>query len=654
MTTDGGGWTLALNYLHKGGTDPALVPFTDRLPLRSGDVVGPDESMHADRWGHAGNTLFTALDVDEMRFVGVTAAHNRRLDFVSWDPICIAYFGMGAGISVNCSGLANKHRTLPGHTAMTPAEMTSYYEDQGDYAMTNFPFYLSGIHHWGVRGSGSRWEVDDSAGGAQFSTMHRIWVRAAPDHCESGVADGDEEGVDCGGSCAVACDPVDAGEACTEHPQCVTGVCQNNVCEPAADCLAILTAQPEAQSGDFLIDPDGEGGLDPFYASCDMVTDGGGWTLVLGYLKLHMTDPELVVMDAGLPRKGGNILGGDESGTPMWGHANNAMFALMGATEARFYGRTSHQGRDLHFTTVQPSCLDYLSTGLGSCSGLTGSFRALAGHSTYLPWAATNFQPDNGDNAMTSHTFYTGGLYHWNVNYGTRWEVDDYEQSGQPANSTLHRVWVRSCPVLMHDGFEDGDSSGWTFIDQAGANGGPSNWAVGTPGFNNQPSQSLVETSNINGLPQGYDNFYRRGTVAIWDDPIAYTWQDYRMTARLASNDDDGLGVVFRYTDEDNYYKLEVDNQNNPSTRRFRRLVKVVDGVETLLAANDVTGYAEDHWFPVEIEVRGSRIHVYIDGWEQFGGPIYDDALSTGTVGFYNWGSAGGFFDDMVVMEACP
>jgi hypothetical protein len=47
-----------------------------------------------------------------------------------------------------------------------------------------------------------------------------------------------------------------------------------------ASCFAIHTASPALPSGTYMIDPDGFGGEAPISVTCDMVTDGGGWTLV--------------------------------------------------------------------------------------------------------------------------------------------------------------------------------------------------------------------------------------------------------------------------------------------------------------------------------------------------------------------------------------
>jgi hypothetical protein len=146
MTTDGGGWTLVLNYLHAGGTNPALLEKTSSLPILGSTTLGGDESANTSTWGHTTPAYLSKFTFSELRFYAKTSLHSRVIHFKTSHANTISYFKTGVG---SVSGIA----------------------------MTNFPMYLSGTYHWGIKGSSLRWEVDDFPNNFSNSTYHQIWIR---------------------------------------------------------------------------------------------------------------------------------------------------------------------------------------------------------------------------------------------------------------------------------------------------------------------------------------------------------------------------------------------------------------------------------------------------------------------------------------------
>ncbi len=172
--TDGGGWLMVLNYVHLAGDNTDTTVRNTDLPLLGSSTIGDNEAGTAN-WGHIGNELAAAIDFEEVRFYGETTGHNRIINFKTSYINILTYLKTGLG---NFSGINNaaNFTALLGHTANIPAQAINVYSSQGDKALTEFPFWRSGQFHWGIRGGGNRWEVDDNAVNTQ-STIHRVWVR---------------------------------------------------------------------------------------------------------------------------------------------------------------------------------------------------------------------------------------------------------------------------------------------------------------------------------------------------------------------------------------------------------------------------------------------------------------------------------------------
>jgi len=174
MTTDGGGWTLVLNYLHAANTNPSLVVKTSSLPLLGSTTLGTDESASSTTWGHVSSSYLNSFTFTELRFYGKTSGHSRVIHFKTSHAGTLSYFKTGTG---SMTGIAGSYTALSGHTGYLPNSTANYFTDQGNSSMTEFPFWLNGTYHWGIKGGTNRWEVDDFPAGYQNSTYHQIWIR---------------------------------------------------------------------------------------------------------------------------------------------------------------------------------------------------------------------------------------------------------------------------------------------------------------------------------------------------------------------------------------------------------------------------------------------------------------------------------------------
>ncbi|HKQ36657.1 MAG TPA: Ig-like domain-containing protein, partial [Verrucomicrobiae bacterium] len=189
-------------------------------------------------------------------------------------------------------------------------------------------------------------------------------------------------------------------------------------------------------------------------------------------------------------------------------------------------------------------------------------------------------------------------------------------------------------PVFLTETFDQEQLRDWAIVDE-GAIDGPSSWNVRLG--------RLEQSANIYG-PNAQTDINRKGTFVWWSKSTAAAWSNYNCSAVLRSTDDDGIGVLFRFRDPTNYYKLEFDRQHD-----FRRLTKVLGGVETVIATQ-AGGYTQGQDLYVVIECKAAQITASVDGEPLFGGPVTDASLAAGTVGLYCWGNEGATFDNVWVV----
>lgn len=213
------------------------------------------------------------------------------------------------------------------------------------------------------------------------------------------------------------------------------------------------------------------------------------------------------------------------------------------------------------------------------------------------------------------------GLYCWNAR-GARGE----------------RLEVRRPPLdayaLLRDRFAEGDMSAWQVVDE-GTDSRPSAWTV-------EAGKGLLrQDSDIHSPPRDRDTLDKKGTQVVAGDA---TWEDVVLSARLRSVDDDAIGLLLRYTDVDNYYRFSMDSQ-----RRYRRLVKDVGGVFTLLW-EDAFAFEPNRAYEVTLAAVGGTLRGYWDGVPMF--TVRDRDLDRGQVGLYCWENQAARFSQVRVYPA--
>jgi len=203
--------------------------------------------------------------------------------------------------------------------------------------------------------------------------------------------------------------------------------------------------------------------------------------------------------------------------------------------------------------------------------------------------------------------------------------------------------------ILFADNFESGLASAWTFLDDPEPQSGPGDWGV--------LGGELRQSSNIWSYgPVELETKYHLGTHGFAGDR---SWTDYSLNAVLRSSDNDGMGLLVRYQDEKNYYRVLVMNDpawsgrditGEPIHSALQRIQKFVDGEPVTLAENLVREAWPSGYFSLSVDVRGDSIRVYLDGE-----PILsarDTTFADGRIGVMSYANTGAHYDDVQVTRS--
>jgi hypothetical protein len=199
-----------------------------------------------------------------------------------------------------------------------------------------------------------------------------------------------------------------------------------------------------------------------------------------------------------------------------------------------------------------------------------------------------------------------------------------------PVETTPEAVSVDK-PTTFRDDFSNLRLDGWQQVHEA-SSGPQSTWKVSGFGV-------LTQSGNAGSGAQARTAFQKPGTMLVGGNK---SWTDYEYTARIASGDNDAFGVVFRYSNANNYYRFSMDKE-----RGCWQLVKKEQGQYTLLAEK-AQGYTLNQWYKVKVKVAGQSIKITVDGTTAF--DVADGSLPAGQVGMYSWGQQQASYDDIRVV----
>ncbi len=176
--------------------------------------------------------------------------------------------------------------------------------------------------------------------------------------------------------------------------------------------------------------------------------------------------------------------------------------------------------------------------------------------------------------------------------------------------------------MIFEENFENNVLSEWEVINEVD---GEADWFL-DEGY-------LVQTSNIGEGQQ-------RGTNIIKKNVLL---DNFTLRSYIYSTDDDYIGIVFRYTDSDNYYKFVLSSQRSIIylQRRINGTTKIIDK------------YTDSEWpfvgFEVTIMAYNDSLKVYLN--DKLYLEATDNNLTSGSFGFSSCYNNGNFFDWVKIYE---
>lgn len=164
---------------------------------------------------------------------------------------------------------------------------------------------------------------------------------------------------------------------------------------------------------------------------------------------------------------------------------------------------------------------------------------------------------------------------------------------------------------------------------------GPSKWNI-SGGYLNEPSNIYGPTTYGTQYP------FERGTYLIYNGLFS---QDWDVSVKVKTGDNDGIGLVFGYQDNRDFYWLEWDKQTSKMG-----LCKSMNQTNNGVVIAEIAGYpySENVWYCLKVEKRGGNYRIYVDDVLKIA--AYDGTFTTGRLGLLSRGSVAVLYDDFKII----
>lgn len=189
--------------------------------------------------------------------------------------------------------------------------------------------------------------------------------------------------------------------------------------------------------------------------------------------------------------------------------------------------------------------------------------------------------------------------------------------------------------VVLDERFHDPRLTNWTAIDDPDTVEEPSEWRVAQDGWLHQRSNIWGRRGDFIG--RWYGTFLVAGDAG---------WGDYSLSLKAKPEDDDGFGVVFRFTDPEHFYRLiflQDGFSGGPVTRLDKR-----NGEDYTELWSSSEGYRTGAEMCIDIDVDGDVIKAILNGRQLF--EVKDGDYRRGKVGLFCYAQSGQAFDDVKVI----